>query len=93
MYMLGSVTGVFLVLEKRWGIMDRRAVAGVKFWHVLASTFIFDSLVIIAQLGIMFTMLPYFYGMTCQGSWLLAVALVYFVSISALTCSKKKEKN
>lgn len=59
-------------------------MAGVKFRHLVASSLLHGSIVIILQLSTTFTFLPLVYGMRSQGPWILVIILVYLSSLSGV---------
>ncbi|XP_035705644.1 ABC transporter G family member 23 isoform X2 [Folsomia candida] len=84
MSVLSSAPGMMTAIEKRLGYLDRDYVAGVKFRHLVASSLLHGSIVIILQLSTTFTFLPLVYGMRSQGPWILVIILVYLSSLSGV---------
>ncbi len=86
MFVLANLPSVIVVMEKREGVTDRGAVAGINFGHTITAIFLSDSVMILSQISIFFIVLATFYGMVIEGSWILAVVLVYLSALSGLAC-------
>lgn len=84
MFILANLPSIVWVIEKRLGIVDRDAVVGIKFGHIIASSLLFDTIIICGQVGILMFTMSTFYDMRVEGSWALAVTLCVITSLSGL---------
>jgi ABC-type polysaccharide/polyol phosphate export permease len=85
-FVLSNVPGGLYVIEKRLGIVDRWTVAGVKFGHYVVACILSESIIVFGQIASLFIVLPYFYGMSVEGSWILAMAMTYSNALGGLGC-------
>jgi hypothetical protein len=87
MYITSWTRGVLVVIEKRQGILERDRAAGVEFIHQISSTFISDSIMIVGQILVFLLIMPNFYGLRVEGSWVVFSCLLFITTIGGVYLS------
>lgn len=90
MFTVALPIAVIHVEDKISGLVDRDNVAGVGFWHYLIATFFTHSLTIFIQVGALMGIVAGFYDMVINGSWVVALGLMYMASFAGLSVGKNK---
>ncbi|XP_035707874.1 ABC transporter G family member 23-like [Folsomia candida] len=85
MFTVALPIAVIHVEDKISGLVDRDNVAGVGFWHYLIATFFTHSLTIFIQVGALMGIVAGFYDMVINGSWVVALGLMYMASFAGLS--------